>query len=118
MSGGTLFAAEPTPVLVPDYGRVGATSLKWLTTEAANIQIRVGAPDGPLVHSGTSSGQVMTGQWVHEGMTFYLLNVSRTGELQGILATLRVSAVPKRFVEIPTREPVQPGWTTLLGGGC
>ncbi|PYP90145.1 MAG: hypothetical protein DMF61_00060 [Blastocatellia bacterium AA13] len=66
--------ANPNPVQVCT-GNAGKTTITWEATGAKNIEIRIGSPDGPLFGS-TLSGAWPTGDWVADGQTFYLQDVS------------------------------------------
>lgn len=71
------------------------TTLTWNVTGggASSVQVRAGSPNGTLVASGGTSGNVTTGKWVTNGTVFYLQNV--TGGLpltsEYTLATVTVS---------------------------
>jgi hypothetical protein len=67
---GTTLTADPDPILT-DGAALGETSLKW-STNAAHVEVHVDSPGGPLMGSGDSQGTMRTGQWVHDGMRFYL----------------------------------------------
>jgi 2-polyprenyl-3-methyl-5-hydroxy-6-metoxy-1,4-benzoquinol methylase len=72
-----LIAAEPNP-FPPDSQGVGETTVSWLTYATSKVEVRVGAPDG-LLFARTGPGRFTqaTGQWVRDGTTFYLQNVSK-----------------------------------------
>ena len=73
-------AASPNPIQVCDGGR-GQTTISWSVTGIAEeVEIRVGAIDGSLFADGAATGSAETGEWVTEGMVFYLLNRA-TGDL-------------------------------------
>jgi hypothetical protein len=60
------------------------------------VEIHVGAPDGPMLGQfrsrGPASGVAKTGDWVSDGMTFYLQDVAGKALIpQYTLATVRVS---------------------------
>jgi ubiquinone/menaquinone biosynthesis C-methylase UbiE len=72
-----LITAEPNPFR-PDSQGQGQTTLSWLAHGASKIEVRVDAPDGPLLaRLGPGRHSQSTGQWVHDGMAFYLQNVSK-----------------------------------------
>ena len=72
-----LITAEPNPFR-PDSQGQGQTTLSWLAHGVSKIEVRVDAPDGPLLaRLGPGRHSQSTGQWVHDGMTFYLQNVSK-----------------------------------------
>ncbi len=68
-----VFTASPNPILTPP---VGATTLNWNAPTATSVEIHVGSPTGTLFASGGSIGAATTGDWVTNGMVFYLQNVS------------------------------------------
>ena len=72
--------AHPNPIRVRSKKRlVGRTTLSWTTKGVERVEVHVGSPDGPLLIGSGSSGKVTTSKdsWVHDGMTFYLQDVSR-----------------------------------------
>ena len=52
-----------------------SVTLRWTSTLDA-VEVRVGAPDGPLLSRTAGSGETTTGNWVSDGMLFFLQNVS------------------------------------------
>jgi ubiquinone/menaquinone biosynthesis C-methylase UbiE len=71
-----LIAAEPNPFR-PDSLGAGKTTVSWLTYATSKVEVRVDAPDGPLfARHGPGRYSQPTGQWVRDGTTFYLQNVS------------------------------------------
>ena len=72
-----LITADPNPFR-PDSQGLGQTTLSCLTHGTSKVEVRVNAPDGPLLaRLGPGRHSQPTGQWVHDGMTFYLQNVSK-----------------------------------------
>jgi SAM-dependent methyltransferase len=72
-----LITAEPNPFR-PDAQGVGQTTLSWLAHGASKVEVRVDAPDGMLfARHGPGRYSQATGQWVRDGTTFYLQNVSK-----------------------------------------
>jgi hypothetical protein len=67
------------------------------------VQIHVGAPDGALFSYTGPSGQLTTGQWATDGMTFYLQDVSNNQPLTlaNTLATVTVHRSPVMFTATP-----------------
>ncbi len=90
-------SANPDPIVVCDGSGLGVTTLTWTSTGTSEVQVRIGAPDGPLMaHTGPNGSQT-TGKWVGNGTPFYLQNV--TGGLPLTSAnTLAVVAVAVRTV--------------------
>lgn len=73
---GTL-KAEPNPIRVCDGTGTGKTAILWNTKGASRIQIRVGSPNGGLLADTTQTqGKAETGNWVTDGATFYLQDLS------------------------------------------
>jgi Trypsin-like peptidase domain len=68
-------AASPNPIPVA-AGGLGTTTLLWYAPLANLVEIHVGSPTGPLFARAGSQGRATTGDWVTNGMTFYLQNVS------------------------------------------
>jgi hypothetical protein len=66
----------PTPIQVCDGSGLGAGMLSWSAAGVTNVEVHLGAPNGPLVASGGASGTAATGKVVADRMTFYLQNVS------------------------------------------
>jgi uncharacterized protein (TIGR03437 family) len=68
------FTASPNPIVTT--GTLGQTTLTWDATGPQTIEIHIGTPDGPLFLQGGPSGSATTGNWITDGMTFYLEDVS------------------------------------------
>ena len=112
-----VFTANPNPILTSP---IGATTLQWNAPMATTVEIHVGNPTGILFAEGGSTGSAMTGDWVIDGMVFYLQDVSGGKPLTSAntLATL-VAHVGMRayFSASPNPVPVSAGGygsTTLL----
>jgi SAM-dependent methyltransferase len=72
-----LITAEPNPFRADSQG-VGQTTLSWLVHGASKVEVRVDSPDGPLfARHGPGRHSQPTGEWVRDGTTFYLQNVSK-----------------------------------------
>lgn len=72
------FEANSNPILVPAGTQVGATTLYWnAPSSVVTAEVHVGAPDGPLVMRGPNVGNGQTGEWVTDGMVFYLQDVTK-----------------------------------------
>jgi SAM-dependent methyltransferase len=101
-STGTLYC-DQNPIYLPENKTAGALKLDWKIKATKEVQIRINSPTGPLLsHSGTS-GNVTTGEWVHNGMTFFLQDISDAKELTtaNTLSKLSVSVVPYTDNKIP-----------------
>ncbi len=69
--------AEPNPFR-PDSKGLGQTTLSWLAYGTSKVEVRINAPDGRvLARKGPGRHSQPTGQWVRDGTTFYLQNVSK-----------------------------------------
>ncbi|HEX4706230.1 MAG TPA: hypothetical protein VH229_00705, partial [Candidatus Udaeobacter sp.] len=68
--------ANPNP-FTPDAHGLGQTTLTWTSIGTSRVEIHVNAPAGNRVAvTGPGTFSTATGQWVRNGMTFYLQNVS------------------------------------------
>ena len=73
---GTITAA-PNPAQMCDGSGLGVTTLSWSTANTTTVDVRLGSPTGPLfARTGAGSWLAPTGNWVSDGSTFYLQNVS------------------------------------------
>jgi peptidoglycan/xylan/chitin deacetylase (PgdA/CDA1 family) len=68
--------ADPNPITTSTRATLGATSIRWESTGTEAVEVRVGAPDGPLFSRSASEGDATTGEWVRDGTTFYLQDAS------------------------------------------
>jgi len=68
--------ANPNPATPVDSTGLVQVTLTWGAPGASQTEIHVGAPDGPLMARGESSGTATTGTWVFNGTIFYLQDVS------------------------------------------
>ena len=66
--------ASPNPATAVEGHRASVT-LEWQSTQPA-VEIRLGRPDGRLVSRGAFEGKEETGNWVGDGMIFYLQDVT------------------------------------------
>ena len=75
-SGNSLvtFTASPNPIV--STATFGQTTLTWSASGAQTVEVHIGSPNGSLFVQGGSSGSATTGNWVTDGMTFYLEDVS------------------------------------------
>ncbi|MFQ5741001.1 MAG: hypothetical protein ACE5JX_18520 [Acidobacteriota bacterium] len=79
------FTADPNPIQVCE-GPVGKTTIIWDAPGVQKVEVRVGSPDGTVFTRTGPKGSKETGQWVRNGMVFYLLDASDGF----VLATVRV----------------------------
>ena len=72
--------ASPNPVELEDplaeRFPIGTTTLSWTSGGTTSVEVHVDSPDGPLLHRAGPSGSAATGKWVHDGMAFYLQDIS------------------------------------------
>ena len=87
---GASLTASPNPIALTAGSTTGMTTISWNAPGAQFIQVRVNSPTGPLLTYDGNSGSMQTGNWVTNGMTFYLINV--TNGQSTVLASLVVTA--------------------------
>jgi len=68
--------ASQDPVEVSRWDELAAVTLSWTCDESLEVEVRVDAPDGPLLCRAGGPGTAATGKWVQDGMTFYLQDVT------------------------------------------
>jgi glycosyltransferase involved in cell wall biosynthesis len=72
-----IITADPNPIReFSQPGGFGMTTLIWGSLRTKEVEVHIGAPDGPLFSGEGTSGRVLTGEWVHDGMVFYLQDVT------------------------------------------
>jgi len=71
-----VITADPNPIEVAGFSDTGVTALAWAATGVDILEVRIGAPDGPLFARSGRVGSKVTGEWVRDGMTFYLQDAS------------------------------------------
>ena len=99
----------PNP-FTPDLNGLGQITLTWSAPGASVVEIRVSSPTGTLFVNWANSGSASTGQWVTDGMQFYLQDVSK-GEPGTTIATFTAKALPVVFTGSPNPFPADPtGW--------
>ena len=89
---GAVFGA--TPGLVPDPGNtgLGKATLFWNAPGSAGVEVRVNSPDGPLFAQAGPVGSWISGNWITDGMRFYLQDRS-SGNSTSAASTLAVATV-------------------------
>ena len=94
--------ACPNPVVLRDpFAQrflVGQTTLIWHSRGTERVEVRVGSPKGPLLCESAGNGSRMTGQWVSDGMEFYLQDAG-PGKAQRLRNTLAIARVIVRGEE-------------------
>lgn len=73
---GPSLTASPNPIPVTGNAFVGSTTISWSAPDAQVIEIHIGSPDGPLLTRMGNRGSIQTDNWVLDGMTFYLQDVT------------------------------------------
>jgi glycosyltransferase involved in cell wall biosynthesis len=68
--------ACPNPIPEATRPSLATTTLSWTALNTDVVEVHVGAPDGSLVSRSAAGGTAVTGEWVHDGMLFYLQDVS------------------------------------------
>jgi hypothetical protein len=113
-SNAAVFNANPNPIQAAP-GVDGQTTISWsLPAGVSEIQVTVNAPNGQEMAQATTAGSEMTGQWVTDGMVFYLQDVSGGKALTAAntIATIRIHLQPDTtFWANPNPIPVAPGST-------
>lgn len=69
--------AFPNPAVASarSEGRANVT-IRWSAAAARTVEVRLGRPNGPLFSRSGDSGTKPAGEWVSDGMVFYLQNVT------------------------------------------
>jgi hypothetical protein len=89
------FQASPNPILGSATG-LGSSTLFWNAPDAFLVELHLDSPAGPLFAQGLSMGSATAANWVHEGLVFYLQDISGGKPLtaQNTLATVTIHVVP------------------------
>jgi hypothetical protein len=91
------FTANPNPI-VSSTG-VGVTTLTWNAPGYSNLVIYVNSPTGTaMTGSLPSSGSAQTGNWVTNGMQFFLVEASSGTSLASVTVTVQGSQATKSLV--------------------
>lgn len=100
--------ANPNPILVPVGASYGRTTISWYVNGGSTAQqLHVNSPTGPIVGASISGpGAVTTGNWVTNGMTFYLTD--STGTVLGNVP-IKVENVSGVITASPNPAPIAPG---------
>jgi hypothetical protein len=77
---GLPMVADPNTAPTCDESGYSMTELVW--GDEGNIQVRVGAADGPLFASAGSAASSKTGKWVSDGQQFFLVDAASGDVLQ------------------------------------
>jgi len=98
---GVLFYGSPNP-FPTDANGLGHITLNWSAANVSAVEIRVNSATGPSLTTGLAGGSAQTGQWVTDGMQFYLQDISK-GEPG---TTLAVSTAHAGWPGLPPNTPV------------
>jgi hypothetical protein len=81
---------NPAPAIANQRGQL---TLGWNAPSATEVDIRIGAPDGPSVGRQFNSGVLTTGAWVADGMLFFLQDASpgKAATAENTLGTVRAA---------------------------
>ena len=90
--------AHLNPVFAASGSGTVVATLSWTSEGAQEVEVRVDAPDGPLLSRTAGSGAATTGRWLRDGTVFYLQDVSGGAPLtaEHTLATVTVT-VSRQF---------------------
>lgn len=81
-------ALIPNPVLAGPSGH-GSAAVSWAAPNTSGgVAIHVGSPSGPLFAEGASTGYAETGEWITDGMVFYLVDMSNGQSLGSVTAAV------------------------------
>lgn len=80
-----VFWADPSVIQACDK-ETGKTTLNWKVEAPRRVEIRVNMPEGDLFALANFEGSKETGDWVKDGMFFYLVDA----DTKESLAALRV----------------------------
>jgi hypothetical protein len=80
VTDGAIFTLSPNPAT--NNGGYATVTVSWNAPSPVQyIEVRIGSPTGPLFTVNTPSGSMQTGNWVTDGMLFYLQDVSYPKDL-------------------------------------
>lgn len=108
--------ASPCPCFSSNRFDTAATTLSWRTTGVRKVEIRVEAPDGPVMTSSGASGELRTGLWVTDNMRFYLQDATdgRSGTRAKTLDVVKVRVIPARTPGMFAPDEMPPGKVPAL----
>lgn len=84
--------ASPNPIPVQAGSIYGQTTLYWNAPGHSALQVRIGSPTGPLFAAGAPSGKATTGNWVTDGLKFYLIDPNTSATVS--VFTARLGSAP------------------------
>ncbi len=83
--------ANPSTIVTPNGSGYGQTTLTWSAPGVGIVDIYVGSPSGALFARVGTSGSATTGDWVTDGMTFYLVDASNGSVLTSTTVHVNLS---------------------------
>jgi len=90
-TGQTTFTANPNPITTCPNG-LGRTTLSWNAPGVSKVEIRIDSLSGTSMGTKDPSGSAQTGDWVRDGMTFFLREAGTTRELARVTVGVRCGA--------------------------
>ncbi|MGA7414708.1 MAG: hypothetical protein WBW33_29835 [Bryobacteraceae bacterium] len=90
--------------------------VSWLVAGSSSVEIHVGSPSGTLFAATIGSGTAATGNWVSDGMQFYLQDVTN-GKPLTLANTIGTATahIPQSASLIATPQRINPGDGSGLG---
>ena len=73
---GASISATPNPIPVTGSDFHGVATISWNAPNAQTVEIHVGSPNGALFTQAGNRGSLTTPDWIADGMTFYLQDVT------------------------------------------
>lgn len=88
VTDGASITVTPNPIPVGSSNVLtGSATVAWNAPNAQVIEIHVGSPTGPIFTRNINKGSMVTGNWVTDGTTFYLIDVSSGAASGNVIAT-------------------------------
>ncbi|MGC2660269.1 MAG: hypothetical protein WA324_20125, partial [Bryobacteraceae bacterium] len=113
VAGGAL-TINPNPILAGNGATTGVATVSWNVTQSS-VEIHLGSPGGPLWGAGGPTGSGTTGNWVTNGLVFYLQDATQgtvTSPANTIAtATAIVEPIGGTLTATPNPIPVPAGTT-------
>ncbi|HEX4808881.1 MAG TPA: hypothetical protein VH325_08125 [Bryobacteraceae bacterium] len=106
---GGQFTANPNPILAGNGATTGVTTLTWNVSQSS-VEIHLGSPSGPLFGTGGATGSGTTGNWVTDGMKFYLQDPTQGTTIATV--TAHVLPIGGTLTASPNPILVAPGNTS------
>jgi hypothetical protein len=91
-----MLTSTPPFFLAANGESLGYLTINWDVPGATKTEVHIGSPTGPLFsYAPRESSWAITGDWVRDGMTFVLCDVSKSAcSAQNVAATLTVHVTP------------------------